>query len=124
MKQSTDYSDRDLETAMGNLLRFGVLLSACIVLAGGIVYLVRHGHEEPAFRSFSGEPKQFTNLQLIFEYALKGSGRAIIQVGVLVLIATPVARIIFSITGFIKEKDVLYTGITLFVLGVIIASLL
>lgn len=124
MKQATDYSDRDLETAMGNLLRFGVLLSACIVLAGGIVYLVRHGHEEPAFRSFSGEPKQFTNLQLIFEYALKGSGRAIIQLGVLVLIATPVARIIFSITGFIKEKDVLYTGITLFVLGVIIASLL
>lgn len=124
MKPATDYSDRNLETAMGNLLRFGVLLSACIVLTGGVVYLLRHGHEAPAFRSFSGEPKQFTNLQLIFEYALKGSGRAIIQVGVLVLIATPIARIIFSIVGFIKEKDVLYTGITLFVLGVIIASLL
>ncbi|MBO9635732.1 MAG: DUF1634 domain-containing protein, partial [Chitinophagaceae bacterium] len=48
----------------------------------------------------------------------------IIQIGVLILIATPIARIIFSIIGFIKEKDVLYIGITLFVLGVIIASLL
>lgn len=124
MKRVADYSDRNLETAMGNLLRFGVLISAFIVLTGGIVYLLRHGHEEPAFRSFSGEPQQFTNLKMIFGYALKGSGRAIIQVGVLVLIATPIARIIFSTIGFIKEKDVLYTGITLFVLGVIIASLL
>jgi uncharacterized membrane protein len=124
MKPAINYSDRDIETAMGNLLRLGVLLSACIVFAGGIVYMARHGQEEPAFRSFSGEPKQFTNLKMIFEYAFKGSGRAIIQVGVLVLIATPIARIIFSIIGFIKEKDILYTGITLFVLGVIIASLL
>ena len=124
MKVLNDYSDRNIETAMGNLLRYGVLLSAAIVLVGGSIYLMRHGHEEPALRSFSGEPKQFTNLSMIFEYALKGSGRAIIQVGVLVLIATPIARILFSIIGFIKEKDVLYTGITLFVLGVIIASLL
>ncbi len=109
---------------MGNLLRYGVLLSAAIVIVGGAIYLARHGHEQPAFRSFSGEPEQFTNLTMIFEYAWMGSGRAIIQVGVLVLIATPIARIIFSIIGFIKEKDVLYTGITLFVLGVIIASLL
>lgn len=124
MKALVGYSDKNIEAAMGNLLRYGVLLSAAIVMVGGSIYLARHGHEQPAFRSFSGEPEQFTNLTMIFEYAWKGSGRAIIQVGVLVLIATPIARIIFSIIGFIKEKDVLYTGITLFVLGMIIASLL
>ncbi len=124
MKAATQYTDRNIETAMGNLLRYGVLLSACIVVLGGIIYLLRHGHEQPNFRTFSGEPKQFTNLSMILDYAIRGSGRAIIQIGVLVLIATPIARIIFSIIGFIKEKDVLYTGITLFVLGVIIASLL
>ena len=83
MKALDNYSDRNIETAMGNLLRYGVLLSAAIVLVGGGIYLARHGHEQPAFRSFSGEPKQFTNLAMIFEYAGKGSGRAIIQVGVL-----------------------------------------
>lgn len=124
MRSIEEYSDRNIETAMGNLLRYGVLLSAFIVVTGGAIYLYRHGTEEPAFRNFSGEPKQFTNLEMIFEYAGKGSGRAIIQIGVLVLIATPIARIIFSVIGFIKEKDVLYIGITLFVLGVIIASLL
>lgn len=124
MKAATQYTDRNIETAMGNLLRYGVLLSACIVVLGGIIYLLRHGHEQPNFRTFSGEPKQFTNLSMILDYAIRGSGRAIIQIGVLVLIATPIARIIFSIIGFIKEKDVLYTGITLFVLGVVIASLL
>lgn len=124
MRTAIKCSDRDLEKAMGNLLRYGVLLSAFIVVIGGAVYLYRHGIEEPSFRSFSGEPKQFTNLEMIFRSAGKGSGRAIIQIGVLVLIATPIARIIFSIIGFIKEKDVLYIGITLFVLGVIIASLI
>ena len=123
MPQISKTQDRDIEKAMGNLLRYGVLIAAVIVLAGGIVYLVRHGQEAPSFSHFSGEPAQFTNLKLIWEYAMKGSGRAIIQIGVLVLIATPVARIIFSVFGFIKEKDVLYIGITLFVLGVIIASL-
>lgn len=109
---------------MSNLLRFGVLLSACIVLAGGCIYLMRHGYEKPGFQKFSGEPEEFTDLKMIFQYAWMGSGRAIIQTGVLILIATPIVRIIFSIIGFIKEKDVLYTGITLLVLGVIIASLM
>lgn len=123
MKTGKGFSDSNIETAMGNLLRVGVLLSAMVVLIGGAIYFIHHGHEMPSFSHFSGEPARFTHPALILKYALKGSGRAIIQLGLMILIATPVARVFFSVFGFIKEKDVLYTGITLFVLGVIIVSL-
>ena len=109
---------------MGNLLRYGVLLSALIVVAGGSIYLWKHGAETPAYGIFEGEPKRLTQARAIWQTALGGSGRSVIQLGLLVLIATPIARILFSVIGFILEKDILYTCITLFVLAVIIISLL
>jgi uncharacterized membrane protein len=51
-------------------------------------------------------------------------GRAIIQAGIILLIATPIIRVVFSAIGFILEKDHLYTGITFIVLLVIIISAL
>ena len=51
---------------------------------------------------------------------LRGEGRPLIQIGLLVLIATPIARIVFSIFGYLLEKDYLYTVITAIVLFVIL----
>jgi uncharacterized membrane protein len=123
MKSSNQkFADKDIEIMMGNLLRFGVLLSAVIVLTGAVIYIWKHGGESMYYTTFSGEPKRLTEIGSIWQTAMKGSGRAIIQLGLLVLIATPIARILFSIVGFIIEKDILYTLITLFVLAVIIFS--
>src|SRR5690242_8784775 len=98
LKQTTD---KDLETIMGNLLRYGVLFSAIIVLTGAIVYLIQHGSKTPHYSSFKGEPKQLIELKSILQIALHGKGRAIIQLGLFCLIATPIARIVFSIIGFL-----------------------
>jgi uncharacterized membrane protein len=117
-------TDKDLEIVMGNLLRFGVLLSATIVLVGAVIYLSQHGLEYPNYNTFLGEPKGLMNISSIWKATLQGNGKSIIQLGLLVLIATPIARIVFSIFGFIVEKDFLYTSITLLVLAVIIFSLL
>jgi uncharacterized membrane protein len=117
------YVDKDIEVIMGNILRFGVLLSTAIVLFGSFLYFRQHGHEVPNYTRFSGEPQKLKGLTAIFEAAIKGSSRGIIQFGLLVLIATPIARIIFSIIGFVLEKDILYTLITLFVLAIILVSL-
>ena len=50
---------------------------------------------------------------------LDGRGRALIQLGLLLLIATPVARVAFSVFAFERQRDWTYVGITLFVLAVL-----
>ena len=112
--------DQDLERIIGQLLRFGVLLSSLVVLAGGIVYLIRHGHEQPAFGSFKGEPDKMKNPVPMWKAILHGEGRPLIAFGLLLLILTPIARIVFSVAGYLLEKDYLYVVITLFVLTVIL----
>ncbi|MBD3749697.1 MAG: DUF1634 domain-containing protein [Sphingobacteriales bacterium] len=122
MKQDK-LTDKNLEVMMGTLLRYGVLLSAFIVMIGGILYLIKFGNQQPHYTHFSGEPANLINLKSILNDAKGFHSRAIIQLGLLVLIATPIARIILSVVGFILEKDYLYVLITLIVLTVILFSL-
>lgn len=115
-------SDKDLEIIMGNLLRYGVLLSAVIVVAGAVIYLQQHAFDATRYTSFEGEPKRLTDYKRIWQTAFQGRGRSVIQLGLLFLIATPVARIVFSVVGFLLEKDTLYTILTVIVLGIVLFS--
>ena len=115
--------DKDLEKIMGNLLRYGVLTSMVIVLIGGCFYLYQYGGQKPQYKEFLGEPRGMRQVSAVLQSALKGSGRSIIELGVFVLIATPIARIVFSVIGYILEKDYLYIIITLIVLFVIVINL-
>ncbi|HVZ98533.1 MAG TPA: DUF1634 domain-containing protein [Chitinophagaceae bacterium] len=124
MSTQNKISDGRIEIIMGNLLRWGVLFSSAVILSGGIIYLLHHGNEHPHYGTFFSEPKQFINLREIFINAFAGTGRSIIQLGVLLLIATPIARVVFSIIGFLLEKDVLYIVVTLIVLGVLLYSII
>jgi uncharacterized membrane protein len=54
---------------------------------------------------------------------LAGQGRGIIQLGLLFLIATPVARVVFSIFAFSVQRDRLYVVVTLTVLAILMFSL-
>lgn len=108
---------------MGNLLRFGVLASMLVVFTGAAFYLIQHGKDAPSYRQFHGEPKRLTEVKDVWQTAMQGRGRSIIQLGLFILIATPIARIVFSVIGYILEKDYLYILITLVVLSVIIYSL-
>lgn len=123
-KHTQKTTDKDLEIIMGNLLRFGVLLSAVIVLIGATIYLTGHATYTPHYSPFEGEPKRLIELKRIWQTAWQGSGESIIQLGLLFLIATPIARIVFSIIGFLLEKDIFYTVITLIVLAVVLFGFL
>src|SRR5580704_1722250 len=112
--------DKDLELIIGQLLRYGVLLSSLVVAAGGIVYFIRHGYQQPAFDTFRGEPDKMRKPLEMLKAIRHGEGRPLIAFGLLLLILTPIARIVFSIFGYLLEKDYLYVLITLFVLGVIL----
>ena len=114
--------DEDLERIIGKLLQYGVLLSSLVVLTGGIVYLLRHGHQVPAYGSFKGEPLKMRHLLPMLQAIFHGEGRPLIALGLLLLILTPIARIVFSIAGYVLEKDWLYVLITLLVLAVIVVN--
>ena len=114
--------DTDMESVIGYLLRYGVLSASLVVIAGGIVYLIRHGHQLPAYSQFKGEPDKMRQPRLMLEAVMRGEGRPLIQLGLLILIATPIARIAFSVIGYLLEKDYLYTVLTVIVLLVILLN--
>jgi uncharacterized membrane protein len=117
------WTDLRMEIIIGALLRTGVILAAFVVLSGALVYLAHHGGEVVDYSAFHGEPEALRSMSGIIQGALHGDGSALIQLGLLLLIATPVARVAFSAVGFAIERDSLYVGITLFVLAVLLYSL-
>jgi uncharacterized membrane protein len=123
MARETKWDDREVEVIIGDLLRAGVIAAAAMVALGGIVYLSRHGGEPPQNSVFRGEPANLRTFAGIFHDALAWRGRGLIQLGLLVLIATPVARVAFSVYAFLRERDRLYVGVTLVVLSLLIYGL-
>ena len=124
MAESGQWSDEKMEIIIGNLLRTGVMLSAAVVLIGGIIYLARHGTEPTHYRIFHGEPAEYRTVSGIFQQVRALRGRGIIQLGLLLLIATPVARVAFAVWGFAKERDRMYVIFTVIVLVILLYSLL
>jgi uncharacterized membrane protein len=122
--QPQPWRDRRLELILGNLLRTGVLLSAAVVLAGAGIYLARHAHEPANYRVFRGEPTDFRTIPGVVNSVMHGRGRGLIQLGLLLLIATPIARVSFSVVGFALERDRMYVIFTLIVLAILLFSLL
>ncbi len=117
------WTDEQMDEIIGKLLRTGVILSAVVVFVGGVIYLARHGGERPQYSAFHGEPTEFRRLGGILRSVLAGRGRGIIQLGLVLLIATPVARVAFSAFAFQRQRDWTYVVITLIVLAVLIYSL-
>lgn len=94
------------------------------MLWGACVYLFRHAHEPADYRIFRGEPSDFRTIPGIIDSVLNGRGRGWIQLGLLFLIATPIARVVFCVVGFALERDRLYIVFTAIVLAVLLYSLL
>lgn len=116
--------DIRLEGFIGNLLRAGVLLAAAVVFAGGVLYLAQHYADPTAYSHFSVEGVRLRTLAGIGELALHGNSLGVIQLGLVLLIATPVARVALAVAGFFLEHDRLYVFISLIVLAVLLFSLL
>ena len=118
------WTDEEVEKTIGSVLRIGVTLAAAIVLAGAAVYLVRHGAERPDFDAFRGEPSDLKTVSGIWRLTLTGHGRGFIQLGLLLLVATPIARVAFSLFAFVRQRDYLYAAVTALVLGTLVYALL
>ncbi len=115
--------DRRLEIIIGNLLRSGVLLAAAIVIAGGGLYLAQHHRDHVNYHTFVTGPENIRSVPAIATSAARLNSEALMQFGLLLLIATPVARVIMAIVGFALERDKLYVVVSVIVLVVLLASL-
>ncbi len=116
-------ADQHLETILGNVLKTGVIVSAVVVFIGAAVYLSKHGMDRADFQVFKGEPANLRSVPGIIGDTLAESGRGIIQLGLLLLIATPVMRVLLSLVGFLRQGDKTYIIVTLLVFAVLIYSL-
>ena len=117
-------NDQRVEQIIGNLLRIGVILSVIVVAVGGILYLSEHGHEPLGDRTFTGVPAYLADVGSIIRGGLSLDSLAVIQLGLLLLILTPVARVVFTVFAFLWQRDYLYTVVTVVVLGILLFSLL
>lgn len=122
-KPDQEWNEDRIHLLMGNLLRIGVMVSAAVVAVGAVMFLVKYGSMPTHYRTFRGEPVFLRNVPSIFRFALAEHTRGLIQVGLLLLIATPIARVVFSVYAFARERDRMYVGITTFVLVVLLFSL-
>ncbi len=116
--------DKKMQLFIGHFLRIGALSACFTALAGGIIYLCKHGNERiPDFGNFQGEPAAFTTFSGILKGLSEGISTEIIQFGIMILIATPILRVLLSLVSFTLEKDKLYTFISFIVLAVILLSM-
>src|SRR5450755_4106498 len=113
------FNDSRMETIMGQLLRVGVVFASTVVLAGGFFYLQDHAGKRADYRTFVAHPLSLRHPQELAAGIGRGSADAIIELGILLLIATPIARVVFAVVAFAIERDRLYVAISLTVLAVL-----
>jgi len=118
-----EWYEEQVENTIAQLLRGGVLLAALVVIVGAVLYLGSSPLAHVSYRTFQGEPEHLKSVHGIVRSAFAGQSRSIMQLGLLLLIATPIARVIFSVFAFAIEGDRMYVIFTLIVLSVLLYSL-
>jgi uncharacterized membrane protein len=124
MPTDNKWNDQDIDQKMGKLLQLGVIAAAVVMLTGGVIYLVQGSGELPDYRHFKGAAESFRSIPKIVLEALHGNAKALIQVGTLLMIATPVARVAFAAYAFARSHDKLYVAISSTVLALLLYGLL
>ncbi|MEZ4664012.1 MAG: DUF1634 domain-containing protein [Caldilineaceae bacterium] len=90
------WTDEQIDQMLGKLLRAGVMLAAAVVLTGGLLYMIKYGAAQPNYHIFHGEPADLRSVAGILADARALRSRGVIQLGLLLLIATPIARTLFG----------------------------
>jgi len=123
LEPRSGWTDDQVDRVIGNLLRFGLLISAAVVAVGAAIFLIRHGGETASYDIFLGAPRTYREIRGILAETARFHGRGFIMAGLILLVATPVVRVAFSVLAFLKRRDHTFVAITVFVLGVLLFSI-
>jgi len=121
---ANNFNDARMEAIMGRLLQVGVLLAASVVLAGGAMFLRAQAGDPASYRTFVAHRLELRHPASLLGGLLRGDASSVIELGILLLIATPICRVIFAVVGFAIERDRLYVAISLTVLAVLLFGML
>ncbi|KYC41622.1 hypothetical protein WA1_16365 [Scytonema hofmannii PCC 7110] len=117
-------SDLQLEPLLSNLLKYGVLIASAVIFIGGLLYIIRHGSEPAQYQIFKEESFEFRSPVGVIDVIRAGSYRGIIQLGLLLLVAVPILRVVISLFIFLRQGDYTYVVITSIVLTALMCSFL
>ncbi|MCH8199988.1 MAG: DUF1634 domain-containing protein [Chloroflexi bacterium] len=95
-----------------------------VIAVGGVAYLVTSGGQVPHYETFRGEPSDLRSIHGIVVDAAQLHARGVIQLGLLLLVATPIARVIGALGAFALRRDATYVVISSLVLAALLYSLL
>jgi len=112
-----------VEQLVGRLLQVGVALATIVVLVGGAMLLVTHGGDVPSFRVFRGASSTLRSVSAAAHGARALDPRGMVQLGLVLLIATPVARVALTLGAFLLQRDRLYVALTTLVLALLLFGL-
>jgi uncharacterized membrane protein len=118
------WSDHEVEQIIGRLLQVGVLVAAAVVIVGAVGLLARYGGQPAGFHVFQGASSEFRSVGAIVRGALALDSRAVVQLGLVLLIATPVARVALTLVAFLVQRDKLYVLVTAIVLALLLYGLI
>ncbi len=116
-------TDHDLDLSVAAMLRVGVSLAAVVVFLGGILLLRHPWTPTPNFSHFQAGGRELTTLTGIFRGVARVNPQSIVQFGLVILIATPVARVVLCVVGFARQRNLLYVAVSFLVLIVLAYSL-
>jgi uncharacterized membrane protein len=118
------WTDQAVQQLIGRLLQFGVLLAAGVVVVGAALLLRQFGRTPVSYSVFRGEPEQLRTIGGILHGAMALDSRAIVQLGLVLLIATPVVRVAFMLGTFMLQRDRTYVWISALVLALLLYGIL
>ena len=124
--KDTKSHERELEIANSIVLKYGVILSCSLIAIGLIVAFLKEGQAlqitiPQLLQSNLGKPT--FDAATFFTGMAHLNGMYIVELGVLILLATPVLRVAVTTVMFMVEKNTEYTIIGAFVLVVLLISL-
>lgn len=119
-------SEAELNETIGNVLRYGVVLSSIVVTTGLLLTLSLPPPGAPVslqgmFATNFGLPT--LSPSQLFSGLASGNSVSVLELGTLILLATPLARVVTSVLIFLKERDALYVRITLLVLAMLLLAI-
>ncbi len=117
------WTDEQVDQLLGNLLRIGVIVATIVAVIGGGLLLAQRGLMPASGRVFASEPPELRSVGGIIRGVAARQPAAIVQLGLVLLIATPVARVAMSLVAFILQRDRVYVVVTTIVLALLFFSL-
>jgi uncharacterized membrane protein len=116
-------TDMQMDSAIANMLRFGISLAGTLMILGGWFYL-QHPTMQPAdYAHFHGTSIDLHNLGKVLTGKRLADSTSVLELGIVLLIATPVARVALCVVDFARQRDRLYVVISFGVLLVLLYSL-